>query len=262
MKKALVTGASGGIGRSFAIKLAQEGYLITAVARNEERLEGLIAELSGNLPEGTDGDLDDGHSYMVADLSTIKGAKLVAKELTEVHYDLLINNAGIGVVGEFHETSLRSLQSMTKLNCDTLVTLSHTFLQKAEIGDALINVSSALAFLPMPSMGLYAATKAFVTSFSESLWYEQKDRGVYVMGLCPGITETAFHKNAGGTEENYPPKSLSQTPEQVVDTALIALKKRKKPTVISGYKNSMFTLFGRMFSRKNLVSMLGKGNVS
>jgi uncharacterized protein len=164
-KKALVTGASEGIGREFAKRLAGENYAVTAVARNEARLKDLIQELK-----------TDSHSYQIADLSTQEGIHKIAQELSNNHYDLLVNNAGFGIYAPFYKTDLPKLQSMMRLNCEAIIALTHAFLQKAGKGDALINVSSALAFLPFPKAGLYSATKAFVTSFSESLWFEQKER--------------------------------------------------------------------------------------
>ena len=244
-KNVLITGASEGIGRAFAQRLAVEGYAVTAVARNEGRLQDLLTEL------GT-----DRHDYQVADLATGEGVAAVTAILAGKHFHLLINNAGFGIFGAFYKTKLTKLESMMRLNCDALVALSHAFLQRAEKGDTLINVSSALAFMPMPSGGTYAATKAFVTSFTESLWYEQKERGIYVMGLCPGLTATHFHDRAGGDETNRPPAAITQTPEEVVETAMQALAARGKPTVVSGIKNKLATNLTRMLPRKGIVKMM------
>lgn len=244
-RKALVTGASEGIGRAFAKRLATGGYAVTAVARTEARLKELMEELNPS-----------DHTYKVADLSTKKGTDKIATELTKNHFNLLINNAGFGIYGSFYKADLSKLQSMSRLNCDAVVALSHAFLRKAQQGDALINVSSALAFMPMPAAGLYSATKAFVTSLSESLWYEQKERDVYVMGLCPGVTSTNFHQRSGGTEKNRPPSAITQTPEEVVEVAMDALEKRSSPTVVSGCKNAIITGLVRVMPRKSLVSMM------
>ena len=178
-----------GSGRSFAKKLAAEGYEVTAVARTESRLKELMDELS----EGK-------HRYIVADLSDPKGQAKVINEMQKHRYHLLINNAGFGAYGPFSHTELERLQEMMRLNCDAIACLAHAFLRQAESGDALVNVSSALAFLPLPNLGLYSATKAFVTSFSESLWFENLEKGIYVMGLCPGATETEFSTNSGRGE--------------------------------------------------------------
>jgi len=244
-KTALVTGASEGIGRVFAQKLAKEGFTVTGVARSESKLQGLVKEIGAK------------HGYIVADLSTESGQKKIAKELGENHYDLLINNAGVGAVGKFLEIPLEKQISMLKLNCEAVVNLSFSFLKKSKSGDALINVSSTLAFMPMPSIGLYSATKAFVTSFTESLWFEQKTRGVYVMGLCPGITSTNFQVNSGGKMEDIP-QNLAQTPQAVVENAWKALQARKNPTVISGKKNAVMTVMTKMMPRKSTVTMMGK----
>ncbi len=243
-KQALVTGASEGIGYVFAKRLAAEGYDVTAVARNEGKLKQLVAEIGG------------GHSYIVADLTTEAGQDKISQTIAGRHFDLLINNAGIAAMGKFTDIPLKKHVDVLTLNCETMVKLSYAYLKTASAGDALINVSSALAFMPMPVLGLYSATKAFVTSFSESLWFEQKRRGVYVMGLCPGITSTNFNEHSGGGNEATP-KLMTQTPGQLVDTAMRALNSRKKPTVISGTVNNVFAFMSRLMSRKAIVSMMG-----
>lgn len=245
MKQAIVTGASGGIGRAFAMSLAKDDYAVTGVARNEAKLKELIGQL------GTK------HSYIVADLSTKAGLEKIQAALTAKKYNLLINNAGVGTQGQFTEIPYEKQMAMLQLNNDTLVGLSYTFLQNAKSGDALVNVSSALAFMPTPRMALYCATKAFVTSLSESLWYEFKDKGIYVLGLCPGITETEFQVNAGGRKEDLP-KNLSQTPETVVNIAMKALQARQKPNVLTSFKNHMFAGMSRMLPRKSIVKMTGQ----
>ncbi len=244
-KKALVTGASEGIGYVFAKRLAAEGYEVTAVARNEVKLKSLTEALGGK------------HNYLVADLSTKEGQERVANALTVGRFDLLVNNAGVGTAGTFTEVALEKQLAMLRLNCEAVVRLCYAFLEKAKSGDALINVSSTLAFLPMPGLGLYSATKSFVTAFSETLWYEQKDKGVFVMDLCPGITSTAFQTNAGGKSFETP-KSLTQTPEVVVENAIRGLNSRKHPTLISGSKNSMFASLSRLMSRRSTVSVMAR----
>lgn len=247
LRKALVTGASGGIGRVFAQRLAREGYGVTAVARSEARLQQLVAELGAEC------------RYLVADLSTPEGMALIADELGKESYDLLINNAGVGVYGDFTETPLEEHRALLRLNCEAQVELAYAFLKKAKRGDALINVSSMLGFTGMPTFSVYSATKAFVRSFSETLWFEQKARGVYVMALCPGPTSSNFHEAAGGTAGNLPPSALTQTPEQVVDEAMRALGARSKPTVITGrWTRAMVTLMGRFMTRKQALTALGK----
>ncbi len=243
-KRALVTGASEGIGREFALQLAKAGFLVTAVARNEVRLKELVLEMG------------EGCGYMLADLSSGEGIGATAAELRAQHYDLLINNAGHGIRGKFYEIPLQKHLRMLDLNVTALVSLAHVFLNQAQSGDALINVSSGLAFLPMPSNGSYSASKALVTSLSESLWYEQKARGIYVMGLCPGITDTKFSVNAGGGPLTAP-KVMIQTSAQVVSKALRELKARRKPTVMSGFISSIFVFMSRLQTRKAIAKQMG-----
>lgn len=245
-QRALVTGASEGIGREFVIRLANQGYQVTAVARNEGRLRSLVEELPG-----------EGHSYLAADLARHDGVEQVAIRLREIPQDLLINNAGFGLQSGFAEADMTTLQEMLQLNIDCVVHLSHAFLQNSKTGDALVNVSSLLSFMPTPYNGVYAATKAFVTSFSETLWYEQKDRGVYVMALCPGATHSRFAERAGFSVEDIP-QFIMQNADQVVNAALDGLKSRSKPTVISGPVNKGFGLMSRLMSRRMVVSAMGK----
>ena len=250
-KKALVTGASEGIGRAFAKKLAQEGYVVTAVARNENRLSELVQELGS------------GHRYLVGDLSKPETWDVIGNEFRKNHYDLLVNNAGYSVYGHFSETTLPALQQMTRLNCDALVALSHAYLAAAKKGDALVNVASVLSFMPMPTNGLYSATKAFVLSLSEALWFEQKSKGVYVLAVCPGTTATHFHTRAAALADGpnrfakEPPAFMSQTPEAVVAEAMKELKRRSRPTLVSGLLNRITVLLFRFLPQKTAALIMG-----
>jgi len=105
----------------------------------------------------------------------------------------------------------------------------------------------------LPAVGLYAATKAFVTSLSESLWYEQKSSQVFVLGFCPGITSTNFNANSGG-KNTESPGFMVQTPEEVATEVINAIKKRNRPTVNSGFVNKLFVFM----TRKAIVSLMGK----
>jgi short-subunit dehydrogenase len=243
-KSALVTGGSEGIGKAFVERLAKDGYQVTVVARSETKLRELTSRLGKE------------HKYIVADLSSREGQEKIMEVIEKAGFDLLINNAGVGTVGGFTDVPYDKQLAMFHLNCEALVKLSYTYLKNAKTGDALINVSSALAFMPTPSMALYCATKSFVTALSDSLWYEQKKRGVYVMGLCPGITETQFQVSAGGRKEDLP-KGLSQTPDQVVDVAIQALASRRNPTIVSGIKNAIFAGVHRVLPRRALVTITG-----
>ena len=244
-KKALVTGASEGIGRAIALRLDGEGYDITAVARNEERLQALMNDLSG-----------DGHTYLLADLATRRGVSAITGELDAHHYDLLVNNAGLGRIGLFHESPWEEQERMMKVNGDALVALSHAYLRHARRGDALINLASLTAVLPMPFQSIYTATKAFIASFSQSLWFEQRERGVYVAGVFPGATESEFFGRAGIRGEKF--SSVSQTADQVAETTLRALRARRDPVVVSGTVNRCIFSLARFVPRKALLGAMSR----
>lgn len=237
--KALVTGAGSGIGRAIATALAAAGYSVTAVGRREDRLKDVVRALG------------PGHDHLAADLATADGLQAVTDRLTEAPYTLLVNNAGTAVHGGFAETPLQDSLAVLDLNCRAVVTLAHAFLARARPGAALVNVSSTLGFTPKPGLGVYSATKAFVTSFSESLWHEQKARGVHVLALCPGVTATESQQ-AGDV-----PAWLVQTPEDVAARALRALRDREGPTVVSGRHNAVLTAVTGLLPRRTAVSLLG-----
>jgi short-subunit dehydrogenase len=244
-KRALITGASEGIGRAVAKRLARESYSLTLVARNRERLESLLEELPSHE-----------HKIIITDLSRSEDILKLAEHLLQEPYQLLINNAGSGYHGTFSKISMEQLLPMFRLNCEAVFILSHSFLKHAKAGDALVNVSSSLAFLPLPSSATYCATKSFVTALSESVWYEEKKRNIFVMNLCPGLTKTEFFERAGGTRER-PPEFMFQSAEAVVEELYSALQKRCKPTLIPGLRNRIALFFIRVLSRKTLVRILG-----
>ena len=247
-KTAMVTGASSGIGEVFARELAREGYTVTCVARSRDRLQELVKELG------------KGHRVLAADLSDSNGLQRAVEDLEKNRYSLLVNNAGYGVYGRFDEMPIEKQENMMFLNMNALVRLSHVFLKHARAGDALINVSSVLSRLPYPGGAVYSGTKGFVTNFTESLWYEYKDRNVYVLALLPGVTETKFHAVAtGGRKEK--PSGRSYPPEVVVKDALAALRVRKAPIVISGPMYRILTFLAeKLTSRKRLINIMGKGS--
>lgn len=247
MKRAWVTGASRGIGFAFAQALAEKGYALTLLARSQDELELLATQLPGK-----------GHRALALDLATDEGRSRACAELGRERVHLLVNNAGVGAFGDFAALALLKQQRMMRINCDALVELSHAFLAQAEEGDALINVASTLGLLAMPKSALYTATKSFVVSLSECLWYEQKARGVYVMGLCPGMTRTDFFRAAEGEEYAQLPSALSQTPEEVVAIAMRQLEARRHPIVVCGAKNRLPLFLTRMISRKTMVKMMGR----
>ncbi|WP_459549192.1 SDR family NAD(P)-dependent oxidoreductase [Nocardia sp. X0981] len=237
--RALVTGASAGIGRAMSISLAAEGYSITAVARNARRLEALTAELGA------------GHDHLAADLGTEDGLRAVAEQVRHGHYTVLVNNAGTADHGDFGAGPTGPALTALDLNCRAVVVLSHAFLSTATAGSALVNVSSVLGAHPAPGLAVYSASKAFVTAFSTALWHEQKTRGVRVLALCPGVTATASQP---ATDT---PSRLVQTPEQVAERARKALVSGTAgPLVHTSTTNRAFTIALRLLPRRAALALL------
>ena len=253
--RAMVTGASEGIGRALALRLAQAGHQITVVARNAARLQ----ELQASLPAVAAGE----HTALVADLTATAGLEQVQAALRATPFAMLINNAGSGQFGDFAAVPMVQHQAVMRLNMDALVALAHTYLEQARSGDALMNVSSVLAFLPLPQSAVYAATKAFVTSFSEALWCEQRGRGVYVCNLCPGITTTEFGRRAGQANMSASaPRMMVQTAAQVAEWAWRALEARSQPTVLCGKLNLASVSVSRFLPRRTMVRLMGASRPS
>jgi short-subunit dehydrogenase len=242
-QRAIVTGASSGIGAEFAKQLAAKGWTLTVVARNLAALDALVRALPGN-----------GHEVIVADLATDDGVARVTAAVEETHHDLLVNNAGLGAAGLFDGEDAETLRGIVRVNVEAAYRLAHAYLRGARSGDALINTASCEGLIPFPGQAAYAASKAYVTSLSESLWYEQRKRGVYVMGLCPGMTRTPM--TADPVFDSVP-KMMVGTPELVVSTALRALHRRKKPIVIPGWINRAWIFSMRLLTRRAQTRLSG-----
>jgi short-subunit dehydrogenase len=250
MNTTLITGASSGIGEAFARRLAGQGRNLLLVARSEDKLITLCNEL------GRMKSLRAQHVAM--DLSLPESPERLLEETQKrgLVIDLLINNAGFGAFGDFEKIDLERQLNMIDLNVKALVALTYLFLapMRERKQGAIINVASTAAFQPVPFMANYAATKAFVLSLSEALWEENRKYGVTVMALCPGVTETNFFEAAHG---HKPPARASQTPEEVVDTALRGLNARKSG-IVSGWMNLMMVEAERFVPRSWIVQVAGK----
>jgi short-subunit dehydrogenase len=250
MNATLITGASSGIGEVFARRLAARGRNVLLVARSEDKLITLCNELGRSNSIRA--------QYVALDLSLPESPARLFEEAEKrgLTIDLLINNAGFGSFGDFSKADLARELNMIDLNVKSLVELTYRFLQpmRARKQGAIINVASTAAFQGVPFMTTYAATKAFVLSFSEALWEENRAFGIKVMALCPGVTETNFFEAARGEK---PPARASQTPEEVVDTALRGLA-RGKSHIISGWLNRVMTESERLAPRSLVTRMAGR----
>jgi len=250
MNTTLITGASSGIGAAFARKFAALGRNVFLVARSEEKLITICNELgrmSGIRAQ-----------YFALDLTEPDAPARLFEETKKrgLEIDMLVNNAGFGSMGYFDKLDPTREVEMIKLNVAAVVDLTYRFLlpMRGRKQGTIINVASTAGFQPVPFMATYAATKAFVLTFSEALWEENRPFGVHVMALCPGVTETNFFEAA---KMDRPPMRGSQSPEEVVETAIRGLK-RKKSVIISGWPNR-FTIFAeRFFPRFVVLKITGK----
>ncbi|EDM37849.1 hypothetical protein PBAL39_15529 [Pedobacter sp. BAL39] len=236
----LITGASGGIGEAIVNQLAQRKHNLLLVARNAQKLKEQCIKLEK--------DFGISAGFIAADLSKIDMAQQVFDETQNrgLNVTMLVNNAGIGSGGEFSTLSLKSELDLIQLNVSSLVSLTHLFLpqmQKRKNG-TIVNVASMAAFIPIPYMAIYAASKAFVRSFTQAITQECAPYNIQVTLFCPGLTKTNFNSAAGidneigkGLSSDYQ-NAPTQTPEEVAAEVMKALDKNKQ-VAVSGTMNRM-----------------------
>jgi short-subunit dehydrogenase len=194
---ALVTGASSGIGEAMAELLGEAGVPTVVVARRRDRLDEIAARF-------------DHVEVLDADLTTADGLAAVVARVGDsaLPIDLVVNNAGFGTSGDFHTLDVDRLDREVQLNIAALTRLSHAALASMipRGRGYLLNVSSVASFQPAPKLAVYAATKAYVTSLTESLHEEVRGTGVHVTALCPGLTRTEFQSvsNSDSYASQYP----------------------------------------------------------
>lgn len=217
---ALVTGASRGIGRAIALQLAQRGYDLLLVARSDDQLTALAQEIGTQYQRQA--------RVLALDLTAPGAAEAVAAWATQQTDQLavLVNNAGYGLWGRFEQLGLAEQQNMLQLNMHLPVALTHALLPALHKTPKayILNVSSTAAYQAVPSLSLYAASKAFLLSFSRGLRYELKASNISVTCLSPGATTTGFTDRAGmGAELQATANKVSMTPEAVAAIAVAGL---------------------------------------
>ena len=233
---ALITGATSGLGAEFARQLSAHASRIILVGRREERLLELAASLKTTAPHLQ---IDEFRADLAMTSERERLGAWVVRE--QIPVNLLINNAGLGDLGPFDNALWSRLSPMLEVNVTALTHLTHLLLPmlRAQVGQAasaILNVSSVAGFYPLPEMAVYAATKAYVTSFSEALRMELAPEGIIVTTLCPGPVPTEFFAVASrpgeairAMDRSHP--ALATTAEEVVRAALLGLAK-DKPGVI------------------------------
>lgn len=243
---ALITGASSGIGAEFARQLAARGMHLVLVARRREPMEALAEEL--RVRHATRCEI------IAADLTDASAPGRVVSEVSQlgIRVSLLVNNAGFGVVGEVEDAQLDRLLELIRLNVSAVTEMTYRLLPEMmeRRQGAIVNVSSLSAFQPVAYMGVYAASKAYVLHLSEALAIEVRNRGVTILAVCPGVTQTPFFDIAGAP--GWLQKHHSSTPEEVVRASIKALMKRRM-VIVPGWANYLLTVVVRFVSRWRVV---------
>lgn len=247
--RALITGATSGIGQAFAERFAREGFDLALTGRNSRQLEETAQRLRA------DGRIDVW--TFAADLAT-PGA---SEELSEAcrregkPVDVLVNNAGFGVYGEFAQNDGQRELDMLQVNIVALTRLTRLFLPDmiARRQGHVLNVGSTASFCPVPFEAVYGATKAYVLSFSEALAEELRDTGVFVTVLCPGPTATRFAERAEA-EESKLFQSPLMSPEEVASIGFRAMQ-RKQGVAICGVRNKALIHSLRLLPRITATRM-------
>ena len=237
--KALITGASSGIGLDMARYLAQKKYELILVARNREKLE----QIQKTLPTKV--------TIIVADLANEQKVKELYVVTKKENIDILINNAGFGDFGYFTETDLNKELEMINTNIKALHILTKFFLRDMEQRNSgyILNVASSASFQPGPLMSTYYATKSYVYQLTEAIYYEQKKKktNVHISVLCPGPVKTNFN-NVAGVKFGIKPQSSTVGAKYAIDQMLA-----NKMLIIPGFKMKCAKFFSRFVSDKFLL---------
>jgi short-subunit dehydrogenase len=237
--RALVTGASSGIGAAYARALRARGERLVLVARRQDRLEGLARELGG----------EEWALALPTDLAAPEASSALEDELRArgIAVDLLLNNAGLGHTAPLDLQPPEVLQAMVDVNVGAVVRMTRTFLpgMRERARGRIVNVASNAAFQPVPFLTVYAATKAFVLSFTEGLAEELRGTGVRVQALCPGLTRTEFLDLAGTHEGLRVTRTPMMTAEEVVQASLRGLDSGAL-RVVTGWTNRL-AVFAQRF---------------
>ncbi|GEO84577.1 MULTISPECIES: SDR family NAD(P)-dependent oxidoreductase [Alphaproteobacteria] len=246
-KWALITGATGGLGRAFAGALVRRGYNLVLTARKADALEAMATELRG----------EHGAEVVVeaVDLAEALACTQLKQRIDNrgIFVETLVANAGYGIQGRFIARSRDDEVGMVDVNVRALTELSHIFAgdMADRAGGHILLVASTAAFQPIPGYAVYAASKAYVLAFGHALHRELARRKVVVSVTCPGPTQTPFWERAGH-RLNPMAAAVMMTPEAVVEAGLNALY-AGRPSVVPGVVNKLITLLTRLFPRSLLA---------
>jgi short-subunit dehydrogenase len=249
----LITGASAGIGASLARTFARNGHALMLVARREQRLQALADEIAAQGYQRP-------HCLPI-DLEQRDAVDRIADAMTQLNVepDIVVNNAGFGLLGAAGTLSRSEQLAMVDVNVRALTDLSLAFVDAlVRRKGGILNVASVAAFLPGPNMAVYYATKAYVLSFSDALHWELRPRGVRVTALCPGPVPTEFQARAGFTDDNST-DILSQSADRVAEDGYRALRAGRR-LAVPGTMNRLTTTITRLLPRRLLMEAVGRYN--
>jgi len=234
---AIVTGASKGIGKELSILLKQKGYDLLLIARSSTNLKQLADELGG------------GTLYLAIDLSEPGAAKKVAEFCKGLSISVLVNNAGYGLWGDFEKSSIEQQLNMVQLNINAVAELTYYLLPqlKQHSPSYILNVASTAAYQAVPTLAVYAATKAFILSFSRALRIELNDV-VSVSCLCPGPTDTGFAHRAGMDALADLAEKFNMQPAKVAKIGIDGMFK-KKAEIVPGFLNKLSAIGARHINK-------------
>ncbi len=252
----LVTGASSGIGADMARSLARRGQGVTLVARREDRLRDLAAELSGKYNVRAE--------TLACDLNDPSARDRLEADVAELGLEVgvLVNNAGFGTSGYFHRLDRETEVEMVRTNVEVVIDLCGRFVPKMvdRQSGAVLNVASTVAFQPFPLQATYGASKAFVLSFTEALNQEVTDTGVSVTALCPGPVKTEFVAKAGFDEsEELAPSFMWVDAADVAEAGVAGLDAGRR-VVIPGTANRVGAIAGQHTPRSLLLRLVGRAH--
>jgi len=250
-KTILITGASSGIGENFAHTLNKMGAKLILTARSKDKLEQMASSMNNAVS-------------IPGDLSKKEFPEELYNKINDmkIKVDIVINNAGFGYSGKFLDNSMENYTEMINLNICSLTHLTHLFLKGMveNKSGGIINISSLASFQPIPYFSIYAATKAFVTSFTLSLYEEYREKNINILGVCPGYTKTNFNKRA--QMNSIPVAGYLMSSQEVVEQSLKAYKKGKFIIIngkINRFANFFTSLIPRKWSLKMASSIIKKG---
>jgi short-subunit dehydrogenase len=246
--RAVITGASAGIGAALATRLAAAGFDLLLVARRADRLEALAEDLRRRHGRdvktlGLDVARDDAAATLVA----------AAPDAT-----VLVNNAGVGRFGPALDLPVEEQAQEVRLNCEALTRLTLAFLPGlvARGRGVVVNLASIAGYQPVPYFSVYGATKAYVLSFSQALDAEVRGRGVRVVAVCPGPVPTEFQAIAGSPDAHHTPRLARRTPEEVAEVCLRAIR-RPRPVAIPALFHTIMWWAQRFLPRRTVVRISG-----